>query len=133
MDARDYVQAREDQGQTNGDEQDAESGRALDQLKDAGAVAFADDVEQGHTGENPPRISTSSAGRRCKRRIPSNPNTRFRQEKKRPLHLPEQRLVWPDFCVKVVDVVEEAEVVVDLQDDGRRGAGEGDEVDAFDP
>lgn len=62
MDARDYVQAGEDQGQTNGDEQDAEPGRALDQLKDAGAVAFADDVEQGHAGENPPRISIERGG-----------------------------------------------------------------------
>lgn len=35
--------------------------------------------------------------------------------------------------VEVVDVIEESEVVVDLQDDGRRGASEGDEVYSLDP
>ena len=35
--------------------------------------------------------------------------------------------------VEVIDVVKESEIVIDLQDDRRRGTCQGDQVDAFDP
>lgn len=46
---------------------------------------------------------------------------------------PEQRLIRSDLCVKVVDVVEEPKIIIDLQNYRRYRTGQGDQVDPFNP
>ena len=51
----------------------------------------------------------------------------------RVMFVPEQRLIGPNYCIEIVDIVEESEVVEYLEDNGRHRAGEGDEVDVANP
>lgn len=57
VNTRDNVKGREYHGQTNGDQQDPKPRRPLDQFKDTGTVAFADDVEKSEAGKTPPWIT----------------------------------------------------------------------------
>lgn len=43
--------------------------------------------------------------------------------------LPEQWLIGPHLSIQIIDIVEKAKVVVNLQDDGRYGHSESDKVD----
>lgn len=93
MNACPDIQAGENQGETDGRQQDSEPRGSLDQFQHAGPVTFTDDFEERQDGKDPPGVA-------------------------------HQRFVRSHGDIEIIDVVEEAEVVVDLKYDRRDRAGQ---------